>query len=222
MEQGKTKVAVVLSGCGVYDGTEIHEVVIGLLALARGGAEVVFAAPDRAQAHVVDHRRGEVVAGETRNVLTEAARIARGNIRDLASLSAQDVDAAFFPGGFGAAKNLSNFAFEGANAQVDPEVSRFIRELYASKKPIAAVCIAPTLLALSLGEGRVTIGNEAGPAAAIEARGGEHQNCPITECVVDEGRKLVTAPAYMLEGDILAVAAGIEAAIAHLLRLVRA
>ncbi|MCW8859532.1 MAG: isoprenoid biosynthesis glyoxalase ElbB, partial [Deltaproteobacteria bacterium] len=145
------KVGIILSGCGVYDGSEIHETVITLLALDRAGAEVVMMAPDMEQA-VVNHLTGETVEGLSRNVLEESARIARGNISDIANIKASDMDALFIPGGFGAAKNLCDFAFKGPDCDVHPEVARLIREILAAKKPLAAVCIAPALVAKVLGD----------------------------------------------------------------------
>ena len=141
------KVGVLLSGCGVFDGAEIHESVITLLALDRAGAEAVCMAPDVDQMHVVDHRTEQPVPGETRNVLTESARIARGDIKDVATVSADDLDAVVIPGGFGAAKNLCTFAVDGPNCTVNPDVQRLVVEMFDKGKPIAAVCIAPALIA---------------------------------------------------------------------------
>ncbi len=213
------RVCVILSGCGVFDGTEIHEAVIALLALDRAGATVTCAAPDRPQLHVIDHLRGAVDEGATRNVLVESARIARGQIRALSEISVDDHDAVFLPGGFGAAKNLTTFATEGAAGSADPELVRVLRAFRAAGKPIGAVCIAPAALVLALGEGTVTIGSDADTAAAIEAAGGHHVSCPVTEAHVDAERRLVTAPAYMVDARISEVAQGIEKAVAATLDL---
>lgn len=207
------RVAVILSGCGVYDGSEIHEAVVTLLTLSRAGASVRCAAPDKPQMHVVNHLTGEVAPGETRNVLVEAARIARGDIVPLSEVRAADFDAVFMPGGFGAAKNLSDFAVKGADGTADPELVRVLREFHEAGKPIGAVCIAPVILVMALGEGAVTIGEDPGTAAAIESLGGRHLACPVTEMIVDEERKLVTAPAYMLDASLAEVAEGIEKAV---------
>src|SRR3990172_1601591 len=145
------KIGVILSGCGVYDGSEIHEAVITLLAIDRLGAEAVMCAPNVPQMHVVNHLSGEVEAGASRNVLVESARIARGKIRDLAEVRAEEFDAVMLPGGFGAAKNLCDFAVKGKDCEVRPEVARLIREVHAQGKPVAAVCIAPAVLAKVLG-----------------------------------------------------------------------
>ena len=207
------KVGVILSGCGVYDGSEIHEAVITLLALDRAGATVVMMAPDMEQA-VVNHLTGEPVEGASRNVLEESARIARGNISDIAKIKATDIDALFIPGGFGAAKNLCDFAFKGPDCQVHPEVARLIREIVAAKKPLAAVCIAPALVAKVLGDNKLahqlTIGTDEGTANALSSMGATHVSCPVSEFVIDKDNKIITSPAYMLAGSIKEAAEGIE------------
>ena len=215
------KVGVVLSGCGVLDGAEIHEAVITMLALDRQGAEMVLCAPDRDQLHVINHLTGEVVEGERRNVLVEAARIARGAICDVAEVTADELDALILPGGFGAAKNLCDFALQGPDCQVDAGVARLVREVHAQGKPVAAVCIAPALLARVLGDAgpRLTIGTEAASAGALEKLGAHHVVCPVTEAVVDRERKLVTSPAYMLAGRISEAAEGIEKTVTELLKM---
>ena len=215
------KIGVILSGCGVFDGAEIHESVLTLLALDRLGAEAVICAPDRAQLHVVDHLSGAVVAGETRNVLVEAARIARGAIRDLATVTADELDGLILPGGFGAAKNLSDFALSGAGCTVDAEVAHLVRTVHAAGKPVAALCIAPALLARVLGgeAPELTIGNDAATAGALEAMGARHVSCPVESTVVDRQHKLVTTPAYMLGQRISEVAAGIDGAVAALVEM---
>lgn len=219
----KPKVGVVLSGCGVYDGAEIHESVLTLLALDRAGAEAVCLAPDVAQRHVVNHLTGQPAEGETRNVLVEAARIARGKVEDLAGFDAGTLDALVLPGGFGAAKNLCDFAFRGADCEVHPEVARVVREVHAAGKPVGAVCIAPVILAKLLGDEKpkVTIGSDPGTAAAIGKMGGEHVACDGGGAVVDEEKRLVTSPAYMLDSPISEVSDGIEKLVAELLRMAR-
>lgn len=206
-------VCVILSGCGVFDGAEIHESVVTLLTLARAGATYRCAAPDKPQMHVINHLEGKPAEGETRNVLVEAARIARGAISPLSEIRATDYDAVFLPGGFGAAKNLSDFAVNGAGGSADPELVPVLQEFRAAGKPIGAVCIAPAVLVLALGEGEFTIGSDEGTAAAIAAAGGSHVACPVTEMHVDEARKIVTAPAYMVDTTLDRVAEGIEKAV---------
>ena len=203
------KIAVVLSGCGVNDGAEIHEAVITLLALDRAGVEIVCTAPDVAQAHVINHVTGEPT-GETRNVLVESARIARGKIKNLAQLGAGDVDAAIFPGGFGAAKNLTAWAFQGDAGEVKPEVARFIRDLRAAGKPMGFMCIAPVIAAKVIPGATLTIGNDRETAASIEKMGGKHQACSVSDIVIDRERKLVSTPAYMLATGPAQAATGIE------------
>ena len=215
------KVAVVLAGCGVYDGAEINEAVLTLLSLEQQGASYQCFAPDMEQMHVINHLTGEPVEGETRNVLIEAARIARGNVLDLASARAEDFDALLVPGGFGAAKNLSNFAVAGAQMEVQPDFLRVARAFHAAGKPIGLVCIAPVMAAAICGEGaRCTIGNDAEVAAAIEAMGGEHLECPVNEARVDAERKLVTPPAYMLAGSVSEAYAGISDCVRDVLALI--
>ncbi|HPA81955.1 MAG TPA: isoprenoid biosynthesis glyoxalase ElbB [Thermoanaerobaculales bacterium] len=215
------KVGVILSGCGVYDGAEVHEAVITMLALDRRGADMVLCAPDVAQLHVVNHLTGEVVDGESRNVLVESARIARGVIRDVAAVSADELDALILPGGYGAAKNLCDFALAGPDCTVNPDVARLVRAVHAHGKPVAAVCIAPALLAKVLGEHqpKLTIGNDPATAGALEKMGARHVGCPVDGLVVDRERKLVSTPAYMLATRISEAAAGIEKAVDALLAM---
>jgi enhancing lycopene biosynthesis protein 2 len=217
------KVGVVLAGCGVYDGSEIHEAVITLLALDRAGVEVICMAPDMEQA-VVNHLTGEPVTGATRNVLEEAARIARGNILDIAQVKAADIDALILPGGFGAAKNLCNFAVKGSDCDVHPEVARLVRDIVATKKPLAAICIAPTLVSRVLGNEKLahklTIGTDEGTAQAVTKMGSTHISCPVREFVVDQENKLISTPAYMLAGSISEAADGIEKTINAMLKMI--
>jgi enhancing lycopene biosynthesis protein 2 len=205
------RVGVLLAGCGVYDGAEIQEAVITLLALDRAGAEAVCMAPDSEQLHVVNHLTGDVTE-ERRNVLVESARIARGAVTDVAKVDADDLDALILPGGFGAAKNLCDFAVKGPNCTVHPDVARVVRAVHAAGKPLGAICIAPALVAQLLGgeHPTVTIGTDAETAGAIEAMGARHTPCSVGETVVDRGHRLVTTPAYMLGRSPAEVAAGIE------------
>ena len=205
------KVGVLLSGCGVYDGTEIHEAVLTLLFLDRAGAEIVCMAPDTPQHHVINHLTGQEM-DEFRNVLVESARIARGAIQDVKAVQASDLDALVLPGGFGAAKNLSDFAFKGADATLHPEVARLTREIVSAGKPLGAICIAPAPLTKALAgkAPEVTIGSDPDTAAAITAMGGTHIPCQVEMIHVDQKNRLVTTPAYMLGPGIKDVAQGIE------------
>lgn len=217
------KVGVILSGCGVYDGSEIHEAVITLLAIDRAGAEAVCMAPNIEQMHVINHLAGEPAEGEKRNVLVESARIARGNIKDAADVSVKDFDALILPGGFGAAKNLCDFAVKGPDCSVNADVARLVRETVAAKKPLAAVCIAPALLAKVLGpinSPALTIGTDQGTADALNKMGAKHVDCPVKEAVVDKANKIVSSPAYMLAGSISEAAAGIEKTVQELIGLI--
>jgi enhancing lycopene biosynthesis protein 2 len=220
----KTKIGVILSGCGVHDGSEIHEAVLTLLALDRAGVEAACFAPNVPQRDVVNHLTGEP-AKEGRNVLVESARIARGKIRDVKEAKASELDGLVLPGGFGAAKNLSDFAVAGEEAKAQPDVARLLAAMLKAKKPVAAICIAPAVLAAVLRDaglhGTLTIGTDRGTARKLEAMGARHADCPVEEFRVDEELRLITTPAYMLAGRISEAAAGIERTVAELVRLAR-
>jgi enhancing lycopene biosynthesis protein 2 len=214
------KVAVVLSGCGFLDGAEIQESVFTLYFLDLAGAEVRCFAPNRDQMHVVDHLAGEPT-DERRNVLVESARITRGAVEELGNLDMAEFDALVMPGGFGVAKNLSEFATKGAEASVDADLVRIVGQAYAAKKPIAAICISPAILAAALkqvgGSATLTIGDDEGTAGAVEALGSKHQNCPVSEAVFDAEHKIASTPAYMLGPGPKGVAAGIQKTVEQVL-----
>ncbi|AMO58573.1 isoprenoid biosynthesis protein [Endozoicomonas montiporae] len=213
------KVAVILSGCGVYDGAEIHESVLTLLALDRQGADYRCFAPDIPQHHVINHCTGDEMEQE-RNVLVESARIARSEIKPIQSLHVEDYDALILPGGFGAAKNLSDFAFNGAEVRVQVDVLAITKAFVDEGMPIGLMCIAPAMAGRIFSEGvQATIGNDAETAAAMEATGVKHVNCAVDDIVVDELRKLVTTPAYMLANRISEAAEGIEKLVEKVLQL---
>lgn len=214
------RVAVVLSGCGVYDGAEIHEATLTLLCLSQRGVQVQCFAPDVAQMHVVNHLTGEVVAGETRNVLVEAARIARGNIKPVTEARAEDFDALIVPGGFGSAKNLCDFAVKGAGMTVQKDFLAFAQAMHKARKPIGLICIAPTMAAAICGSGvKTTIGNDADTMAAVNATGAVHCECTVQETCVDHDNKLVTTPAYMLAQSIAEAYSGINRLVDDVLAL---
>ncbi len=212
-------VGVILSGCGFMDGAEIHESVCTLLALDRAGVTIKCFAPD-VEFQVIDHRSGQP-SGETRNALTESARIARGEIQDVQEAKATDLDAVILPGGFGAAKVLSDFAETGDQCQVHPQVSRLLIDMHAAKKPIGAICIAPAVIARALGEHHptLTIGDDPGTAQALRKLGCTHNDCPVTEHVVDQANKIVSTPAYMLGPSIAHVQQGIDKCVAAVLEM---
>ncbi|MCW3149520.1 isoprenoid biosynthesis glyoxalase ElbB [Stutzerimonas stutzeri] len=214
------KVAVILSGCGVYDGSEIYESVITLLRLDQRGAQVQCFAPNVAQMHVINHLTGEEMP-ESRNVLTESARLARGEIKDLREARVEDFDALIMPGGFGAAKNLSTFAMEGAASKVLPEVLSLAQAFAQAGKPIGLMCIAPTMARQIFGAGVVcTLGSDESDAArAVQEMGAEHQPCEVSEIVEDRKHKLVTTPAYMLAQSISEAASGIYKLVDRVLEL---
>ena len=211
MSQSK-RVGVALSGCGVNDGSEIHEAVLTLLALDRAGAKIIAMAPNVSQMHVIDHQAGAPESGAERNVLVESARISRGDIQDMAHVDADDLDALIFPGGFGAAKNLCTLAVDGAAMTINPEVDRLVKAMHSAKKPLGFICIAPALAAKSLGElaPKLTIGDDPDTAGALEALGAVHVSCPVDDIVIDPDHRIVTTPAYMLGPSIAPVSRGID------------
>ena len=215
------RVGVVLSGCGFLDGAEIHEATCTLLSLDRRGAKLVAMAPDVEQMHVVDHLKSAPASGQGRRVLEEAARIVRGQIVELSQVSANDLDALIFPGGFGVAKNLCSFAVDGRSMKVLPAVERLARDVRQAGRPSGYVCIAPVIAArLFGGEGvTVTVGNDPETAAAIESWGARHVDRKVEEIAVDERLKIVSTPAYMLGPWIAPVAAGIDKLVSAVLEM---
>lgn len=206
------KVAMILSGCGYLDGAEIRESVLSLLYLDQQGAKVDVYAPDSPQMHVINHQTGNEVKGE-RNVLEEAARISRGDVQKLDTLDMKNYDGLVIPGGFGVAKNLSDFASKGVDCEVLPAFKKAVQACVTQKKPLAAICIAPAVVAAALQGGvspTVTIGEDKDVASAIESFGATHKNCASDACVVDEQNQIITCSAYMREDKISAIAKGIE------------
>jgi enhancing lycopene biosynthesis protein 2 len=229
------RVAVVLSGCGYLDGSEVHEAVLLLLALDRAGVTVDCYAPDKPQRVVAEHlpagHAASAAPSAPRNVLQESARIARGKVQSLAQLDVAQYDALAFPGGYGAAQTLCDFALrnvarnvaQGEQVELDADCARVVRTAHATRTPLLALCIAPALVASALrGTAvRLTIGNDAATAAALEALGATHVPCQVHECCVDTQHRIVSAPAYMYNASIAQVARGIDSAVFELLRLVR-
>ncbi|WP_444929271.1 isoprenoid biosynthesis glyoxalase ElbB [Microbulbifer sp. SSSA002] len=193
------KIAVILSGCGYLDGSEIRESVLTLLALELAGAQYEVFAPDIDQHHVVNHMTGQEQTGMARSVLEESARIARGNIKELGFLNTSEFDALIMPGGFGLAKNLSTFAFDGSGASINELVISKIIDFNDSGKPIGAICIAPAILALAIGNKKpaMTVGNDDGVASELVKLGVQHQACQTSACIIDQKNKIVSTPAYM-------------------------
>ena len=213
------KFAVVLAGCGVYDGSEIHETTLTLLAIDKAGVDYQCFAPNINQHHVVNHLTGDEM-NETRNVLIESARIARGNVKNLSEFNANEFDALIFPGGFGVAKNLSTLAFDGPNMCVDAIVEDAVKSAIEKGLPIGALCIAPAMIVKILEGAEVTIGNDQGTIGAIEALGGKHKLADHGEIVFDTKYKLVTTPCYMLNASISQIADGATNVINKLIQLV--
>ena len=216
------QIALLLSGCGFLDGSEIHEAVLTLLAIERAGAKACCVAPDITQHHVINHYSGEIMPGEFRNVLVESARIARSHITDLKDIDTLTLDAMILPGGYGAAKNLSNYAFKAGDCDINADVAAAVQSFYKAGKPLGFICIAPVIAARILGREKIdlTIGNDAPAAADIEAMGAHHIDCEAWECVVDREKKVVTTPAYMFDTSIDKVAKGIEKLVKELLKLI--
>ena len=225
------KVGVILSGCGVYDGSEIHESVSVLIALAQQGMEAVCYAPNSTQHHVVNHISGEEMP-EKRNVLIESARIARGQIKDLSTFAISDVDAIVLPGGFGAAKNLSTWAFDGPNASVNEQVKSVIQEVVKAQKPIVSLCISPVIIA-KVFEGthiqpNLTVGTTAdsspydikATSEALQSIGAKTSYTSIQEVLVDEQNKIITAPCYMMEANVAEVFQNIQKSIQKLAEII--
>ncbi|MCF6342410.1 MAG: isoprenoid biosynthesis glyoxalase ElbB [Bacteroidales bacterium] len=212
------KFAVVLSGCGVYDGAEIHEATLTMLAIMRQGGTYQCFAPDIPQHHVINHLNGEEM-DESRNVLVESARIARGDIKALSDFDGKDFDALIFPGGFGAAKNLSTVAFDGPKASVNPDVERAVKQMSELKKPIGALCISPAFIAKILTEVNVTIGTDKGTAQAIEAMGATHIETTHGDVVFDEDKLVFTTPCYMLDATILDIDDGASNVVREMMKV---
>ncbi|MFP1462202.1 isoprenoid biosynthesis glyoxalase ElbB [Escherichia coli] len=212
------KIGVILSGCGVYDGSEIHEAVLTLLAISTAAPSGLLL-PDKQQVDVINHLTGEAMT-ETRNVLIEAARITRGEIRPLAQADAAELDALIVPGGFGAAKNLSNFASLGSQCTVDRELKVLAQAMHQAGKPLGFMCIAPAMLPKIFDFPlRLTIGTDIDTAEVLEEMGAEHVPCPVDDIVVDEDNKIVTTPAYMLAQNIAEAASGIDKLVSRVLVL---
>ncbi len=212
------KFAVVLAGCGVFDGAEIHEAVLTLLAIDKLEASYQCFAPDIQQAHVIDHLKGEV-AEESRNVLVESARIARGNIKPLNEYNPSDFDALIFPGGFGCAKNLCDWAFKGDDCAIDPEVERAVNATFDVNKPIGAMCIAPVILAKLFQKANLTTGQDPASGGFIEKQGNTYIHTTHGEVVADSDNKIFSTPCYMLDARISEIAEGTENIVREMLKV---
>ena len=212
------KVAVILSGCGVYDGTEIHEAMATLLALENHGFEAVCFAPDIDQMHVIDHLKGTPMVDEKRNVLVESARIARGHIEPLDADRMNEMDALMLPGGFGAAKNLSNYAIAGPDMEVNDEVHKAIKTIHDAGKPIVSLCVSPMILAKIFKEKSplLTAGGYGDDAKNLEAMGARHKITNHEEIAVDEDLKIITTPCYMMDASVGQIFRGVDKAVCEL------
>lgn len=225
------KIGVLLHGCGVFDGTEIQEAVLSLLAIKEAGADYICFAPNINQHHVLNHTTGEEM-NETRNVLVESARIARGNILDIKDLNLADIDGLVLPGGFGTAKNITKWAFEGPNGEINAEVAKLLVDAVQQGKPIAGLCMSPTTIAKALAQAGIkanlSVGTtaEASPydiaaiAGGVSSLGHTHEAHTIRDIAVDATHKIISAPCYMMEGDIVAVNNNVKQAIAALIEMI--
>ncbi|WP_028116591.1 isoprenoid biosynthesis glyoxalase ElbB [Ferrimonas senticii] len=217
-----SRIAVILAGCGVFDGSEIHEAVLTLLALNRAGVKVQCFAPDRPQLQVINHLTGEVLE-QQRNVLQESARIARGEVKPLTELNVADFDGVVVPGGFGVAKNLCDFAVAGNEMTVQADMLAAAQGFIEAGKPSGYLCIAPIMLPQIAGQGVVgTIGTDRATAASFNHLGGQHQPRLVEQLAIDHQRKIVSSPAYMLASNISEVAASVDALVEQLLLWVQA
>ncbi|MDD4645955.1 MAG: isoprenoid biosynthesis glyoxalase ElbB [Bacteroidales bacterium] len=201
----KKKFAVILAGCGNRDGAEIHESVMTLYAIAKSGSSYQVFAPDIKQHHVINHYTGEITR-ESRNILVEAARIARGKISPLSDFDVQEYDILMFAGGFGVAKNLCNYAFEGSGCKINPDIEKAVRAMHSAGKPIGALCISPVILAKVLDQVTITMGQDPEAISNVKAMGAVHQPTHAGEIVIDQKNKIVTSPCYMLDSTIVDVA----------------
>lgn len=211
--------AVVLAGCGVYDGAEIHEATMTLYAIVSNGASYQIFAPNIDQHHVVNHLTGEEM-NQNRNVLVEAARIARGNAKPLTDYNPKDFDALIFPGGFGVAKNLCSFAFDGPECEVIPEVEKAIVETHKLHKPIGALCISPVLLAKIIDSPLITIGQDQKTAKSVESMGAKHEYTSHGEVTHDKTNNIFTTPCYMLDATIVDIANGANAIVKQMMKTI--
>ncbi|PHM36096.1 isoprenoid biosynthesis glyoxalase ElbB [Xenorhabdus innexi] len=213
-------VAVILSGCGVYDGSEIHESVLTMLSLSRLGTEVSFFSPSESQHHVINHLNGEEKQ-EIRHIMEESARITRGNIQPLSEINTDTLDALIVPGGFGAAKNLSNFAFKGFECEINKQFLSIVRNMHKKGKPMGFMCIAPVMVPKILGKPiKVTVGNDPETVSQIEKMGGIHIECPVDDIVIDFENKIVTTPAYMLAQSLAEAEIGIDKLVRKVLEMI--
>lgn len=211
--------AVILAGCGVFDGAEIQEAVLTLLAIEKLGGTYQCFAPDVKQFHVLNHITGETM-NETRNVLVESARIARGNIKPLQEFQAVEHDGLIFPGGFGCAKNLCNWAIKGDQCIVNPDVEHAIKTMFEAQKPIGAMCIAPVILAKLFKGSSLTTGDDPASGSFIEKMGNKYIQTSHGEVVTDKVRKLFTTPCYMLDATIGQIAEGTENIVKEMMKFI--
>lgn len=217
----KPHIAVVLSGCGRADGSEIHESVCALLCLENMGCTYQCFAPDIKQAAVINHVNNQPMS-EKRNVLIEAARIARGNILDIKEFNPDDFDGIIFPGGMGAVTNWCDFAEKGTDCTVNTSIYSVIRQCYDKKLVIGAMCIAPVLIAMVLADKKVhfTLGAGGNMAKKLEALGAVHEEVGVSDVCIDRKNLVCTTPAYMLATNMIEVCQGAQNMIGAMCQLI--
>ncbi len=212
-------IAVILSGCGHRDGSEIHEATLTLWAIHKNGADFQCYAPNITQHHVLNHVTGEEME-ENRNVFIESARISRGNLKTLDEFNADEHDSLIIPGGLGAAKNLCSFAFDGDHCQVNSDLQKALLSMFEQNKPIGALCIAPVILARLFDNITITIGNSTDVETKIESMGAIHQQASPTDIIVDEAHKIVTTPCYMYDSRVDQIGIGAEKLVKEVMRMI--
>lgn len=224
VEGVKLKVGVILSGCGIQDGTEISEAVLTMLYLEKAQAEMIYMAPDIKQANVINHYKSDQKSAEERNVIVESARITRGKIKDIKEIKSKDLDILIVVGGLGAGMNLSDLFSKGADFKVNPDLEKLINEMYDSKKTMGFMCVTPVILSKILGKYgiKVTIGkNEGDFVKMISSFGAKHIECTVDNIVIDEKNKIVTTPAFMIGPSTSDVAAGIEKLVKQVVKMAK-
>ena len=214
MSKTNPKFAVILAGCGSFDGSEIHETTLGLLAIDEQGGSYDCYAPNQEQGRTLNFYTKEVVATKgqagNRNILEEGGRIARGNIKPISELNIADYDAIIFPGGMGTVYNWCDYAEKGVNCTVLPEIAQAMETAYLSGKWVGAMCIAPVIVAKVLGKYgvHITIGNDPQTASNVIQMGAIHEERTATQACIDKEHHIATTPCYMLAKSIKEIYAG--------------
>ena len=204
------KTAIILSGCGQVDGSETHETILTILALEQHNLDWEGLAPSGLQTEVYDHYTNTKENISPSSMITEAARLVRGNITIINAVNASDYAAVIIPGGAGVIKNLSNYSTAGINFTIHPELLAFMATIVRLQIPAGFICIAPILIPKLYGnKPKLTIGSNVELAAKIVQIGGEHCDCLANDIVIDHAQKIVSTPANMVAKNIVEVYHGI-------------